>query len=96
MSSRPWAPSRNVYKGRRMKVDAHPLLVAVALGLLGPAVLETEDDRDDSETSLTLKTGDLELGETTHDWDPGHAPDAAELHRVELEWNAAMAEWSKS
>ena len=73
--------------GRRMKVDAHPLLVAVALGLLGPAVLETEDDRDDSETSLFLKTSDLELGESpTNDWDPGMAPDAAELHRVEIEW----------
>jgi hypothetical protein len=27
-----------------MRLDAHPMLVAVALGLLGPAALETEDE----------------------------------------------------
>jgi hypothetical protein len=30
-----------------MRLDAHPLMVAVALGLLGPAALSTDSDDDD-------------------------------------------------
>src|SRR5687767_10765162 len=86
LSSRPCAASGNVYKWRRMKVDAHPLLVAVALGLLGPAVLETEDDRDDSESMLRLEPSDV-----PKEWEPGPAPDPEEFHRVELQWTEGYA-----
>jgi hypothetical protein len=73
---------------RRMKVDAHPLMVAVALGFLGPAALAGEDD---DESPLAFGISD-----STTEYEPGPAPDADELQRVELEWNAAMAEWDSS
>jgi hypothetical protein len=79
-----------------MKVDAHPLLVAVALGLLGPAVLEADDDRDDSDASSMFKIADEA---ETPAWEPGPAPDPEEFHRVELEWNGAFgasSEWLKT
>jgi hypothetical protein len=67
-----------------MKVDAHPLVVAVALGMLGPAALLDEDDRDEAEC-LGCELEDDKVV-TTEGWQPGPAPSADEFHRVELEW----------
>lgn len=61
-----------------MKFDAHPLAVAVALGLLGPGVLETEDEHEDTEVA----DGHTRVVE----YEPGPMPDPDELHRVEIEW----------
>lgn len=69
-----------------MKVAAHPLVVAVALGLLAPQALEaaapeqppTCHDDDDSVAD--------DAGTTTVVWEPGEAPSPEEIHRVELEW----------
>ncbi len=58
-----------------MKIAAHPLMVAVALGLLGPGVLESADDRKGA--SVTLETAT--------------PPDAAEIARAERLWREARA-----
>lgn len=64
-----------------MKLEAHPLVVAVALGLLGPGALVEEDDFDsDAPCSGCDDTN------TVADWEPGEAPDPEEFHRVEIEW----------
>jgi hypothetical protein len=57
-----------------MKLDAHPLVVAVALGLLGPVALEGEED----EASAAANCGRC-------DADDGE-PDTEEIARVEEEW----------
>ncbi|MEQ1564595.1 MAG: hypothetical protein ABMA64_03070 [Myxococcota bacterium] len=59
-----------------MKFDAHPLVVAVALGLLGPGALVEEERGEGCDSPLRCE------GE----WEPGEAPSADEFHRVELEW----------
>lgn len=41
---RPLSTTRGRRYSPAMRLDAHPMLVAVALGLLGPAALETEDE----------------------------------------------------
>jgi hypothetical protein len=62
-----------------MKLEAHPLVVAVALGLLGPGAL-VEEDEQDSETSCSG------CSNAVAEWEPGEAPDPEEFHRVEIEW----------
>jgi hypothetical protein len=62
-----------------MKLDAHPLIVAVALGMLGPGAL-VDDDGDDTEL---FSAGEDDKVAT---WEPGPAPSPEEFHRVELEW----------
>ena len=66
-----------------MKLEAHPLVVAVALGLLGPGALVA--DEDDTDGASYNEDGD---GPTTTvaEWEPGVAPNAEEFHRVEIEW----------
>jgi hypothetical protein len=64
-----------------MKLEAHPLLVAVALGLLGPGVLE----EDDTEEVPCSGCGDDDKNAVA-EWEPGEAPDPEEFHRVEIEW----------
>ena len=64
-----------------MKLEAHPLLVAVALGLLGPSVLE----EDDTEEVPCSGCGDDD-NSAVAEWEPGEAPDPDEFHRVEIEW----------
>ncbi|MCB9689545.1 MAG: hypothetical protein H6735_31195 [Alphaproteobacteria bacterium] len=60
-----------------MKLDAHPLVVAVAMGLLNPAALV---DVEDDEAIVEHVSAD-------ESWEPMFpAPDEAELHRVEIEW----------
>jgi hypothetical protein len=62
---------------------AHPLVVAVALGLLGPRALEEVDDGMDD--------GDLREERDAHTLDLSTLPepDAAEFERVEQAWLAA-------
>ncbi len=72
-----------------MKVAAHPLMVAVALGLVAPSALEAveEDDRERDRTLAPLFPEDDEIRVTQPEaWEPGEAPSADEFHRVELEW----------
>ena len=65
-----------------MKLDAHPLVVAVALGLLGPAALASEDEEEGAAHASSPPPGpSSEVA-----WSPGPAPDADEIHRVEIEW----------
>jgi hypothetical protein len=66
-----------------MKIDAHPLVVAVALGLLGPGVLLREDEERDEPCEGCQ---DHELDTNISQWEPGPAPDPEEFHRVEIEW----------
>lgn len=63
-----------------MKLEVHPLVVAVALGLLGPGALVEEDE---SEEVPCTGCGD---SHTVTEWEPGEAPDPDEFHRVEIEW----------
>jgi hypothetical protein len=65
-----------------MKLEAHPLVVAVALGLLGPGALVEDDEPEDSETSCSGCPNTDAVAE----WEPGEAPDPDEFHRVEIEW----------
>jgi hypothetical protein len=60
-----------------MKLDAHPIVVAVALGLLGPVALAAEDE-DDEPAAASSPPPDQE-------W--GSEPDTEEIARVELEWS---------
>ena len=64
-----------------MKLEAHPLVVAVALGLLGPGAL-VEEDEPDTEAPCS----DCEGRNSVAEWEPGEAPDPEEFHRVEIEW----------
>jgi hypothetical protein len=66
-----------------MKIDAHPLVVAVALGLLGPGVL-LRDEEEREEPCEGCRDHDLEPAVSP--WEPGPAPDPEEFHRVEIEW----------
>jgi len=63
-----------------MKVAAHPLLVAVALGLLAPPALEAVNDevtrRRDHASTDPEPDAPVLVSE----------PDADDLHRVEIEW----------
>jgi hypothetical protein len=65
-----------------MKLDAHPLVVAVALGLLGPAALASEDEDEGAAHASSPPEGST----TETEWSPGPPPDADEFHRVEIEW----------
>ena len=65
-----------------MKLEAHPLVVAVALGLLGPGAL-VEEDEQESEAPCS---GCGDPNTAVAEWEPGEAPDPAEFHRVEIEW----------
>jgi hypothetical protein len=59
----------------RVRVGAHPLVVAVALGLLAPEALADEDDEASVEGAPTTRT-----------LDPTAAPlDAAELSKREID-----------
>ncbi|MEQ1507678.1 MAG: hypothetical protein ABMB14_35945 [Myxococcota bacterium] len=74
-----------------MKFDAHPMVVAAALGLLGPVALidEEEDGESSGECSECSESmaADKSWGEGHRlEWEPGDAPDPAEFHRVEIEW----------
>ena len=68
-----------------MKIVAHPLIVAVALGLLGPTALESDaklaDDRLGAEPGANT---DLLASSLTAD-----APSAEDYERVQLEWEEA-------
>ena len=63
-----------------MKVAAHPMVVAVALGLLGPEALD--EDSDDPRPAAEGSTQALGVA------DP---PSEAEFQRVEGLWLAARA-----
>jgi len=67
-----------------VKVVAHPLIVAVALGLLGPTALESDatapDERPGVEPDLQNRPSSL-LGTD--------APSAEDFERVQLEWEEA-------
>lgn len=67
----------------RMKLDAHPMVVAVALGLLGPGVLFEEDDEESCATC-----GHDPADPVAESWEPGPAPDPEEFHRVALLWDS--------
>ncbi len=66
-----------------MKFDAHPLVVAAAMGLLNPAALAAVGEEGEG-----FELHDAHVGEPpTEGWTPAaEPPDAAELHRVEIEW----------
>ena len=55
-----------------MKIGAHPRVVAVALGLLGPTVLEVRDDE--------------EAPETVADWSEIDPPSLDEQEAVAQAW----------
>jgi hypothetical protein len=57
-----------------MKIAAHPLVVAVALGLVDPQVLATEDERIPRGASSTERSLDLD------------EPEPSEFARIEAEW----------
>jgi len=59
-----------------MKIAAHPLIVAAALGLVGPSALE-QDDLEPSEP------GNVDLVE--------RAPTNAQMAELEARWVAARA-----
>lgn len=71
-----------------MKIDAHPLVVAVALGLLGPGVLmERGEEGDDPFTGCGGSEDPCSDDRDTRlEWEPGETPDPEEFHRVEIEW----------
>jgi hypothetical protein len=64
-----------------MKLDAHPMVVAVALGLLGPGALIEEDDEATCASCA-------DAAEPSASWEPGPAPDPEEFHRVALAWES--------
>jgi hypothetical protein len=65
-----------------MKLDAHPLVVAAAMGLLGPAALSSIGEEREG-----ARVQEAWGAESTEEWFPGESsPDPAELHRVEIEW----------
>ena len=66
-----------------MKVVAHPLIVAVALGLLGPTALEVQDEKTDR--------GCIGSDDANHDhrFSDLEAPEADDFERVQLEWEEA-------
>ena len=59
-----------------MKLDAHPIVVAVALGLLGPGALAAEED-EESPAAACCPPPEHEFGDE---------PDTDEIARVEREW----------
>ncbi len=70
-----------------MKIGAHPLIVAVALGMLAPAALATEDALDArpaTSTSFTEADGPVD-----HLLTQAEAPAAEEYARVADEWREA-------
>ncbi|MBX2797673.1 MAG: hypothetical protein KTR31_08400 [Myxococcales bacterium] len=69
-----------------MKVVAHPLVVAVALGLLAPPALEEVA----SESPRPCVDCDDD-GKTVSKWEPTAEPSAEEFHRVELAYEALTA-----
>jgi len=88
-----------------MKVSAHPMMVAVALGLLGPASLAMAaddaeprpcEDCDDEGTSTPLF--DLRLSEATHEVDMAPTSTAywEEVHAPsEADRAAVAAAWAE-
>lgn len=62
-----------------MKVAAHPLVVAVALGLLGPLALADENAEPDDAPPTTLLLDEEEE-------EAPEAPTAEEFERVEALW----------
>lgn len=83
-----------------MKFQAHPLVVAAALGLIGPGALAEEDEADSGELCLGCPPADPPDGKSEvaspalavepigdeWTWTPGEAPDPEAFHRVELAW----------
>ncbi len=70
-----------------VKVGAHPLVVAVAMGLLGPSALMEIDERDDTRksTSATSVSGGLfDAGPSSEVPEP---PSEDEFARVEHLWH---------
>ena len=67
-----------------MKIVAHPLIVAVALGLLGPTALESDAPVSDQRPGIEpdLRSGASSLLGTD-------APSAEDFERVQLEWEEA-------
>ena len=67
-----------------MKIVAHPLIVAVALGLLGPTALESETESSDERPGIEpdLHTGASSLLSSA-------SPSAEDFERVQLEWEEA-------
>lgn len=71
-----------------MKVAAHPLVVAVALGMLGPGALEaTLDDREDRDDCRTCSTE----GEVVVAGESMVIPSAEEFQAVEIAWLKSTA-----
>jgi hypothetical protein len=66
-----------------MKLDAHPLVVAVALGLLGPGALASEEDEDSRAEACCPPSPDHDAF--------GDEPDTDEIARVEREWATIRA-----
>lgn len=75
-----------------MKVVVHPLVVAVALGLVSPDALEVEPTSAPSapcEGCTDELLSQVSAAPTSSEavvWSPGEFPSSEELHRVELEW----------
>lgn len=68
-----------------MKVAAHPLVVAVALGLIAPDALEAQAPAESSAPCANCPDGHVS------EWNPAEVPSAEELHRVEIEWLRATS-----
>lgn len=74
-----------------MKVAAHPLIVAAAFGLLGPAAL-AEDERDDAKKPCAhCDCGATELAMLDCS-DLDDEPTAEDFARIEAEFQAAVVE----
>lgn len=74
-----------------MKIAAHPLVVAVALGLVAPEALEeraTDGTTGPRAVDHSPAAPDLAAHHEAPatEWSPAELPSAEELHRVELEW----------
>ena len=68
-----------------MKVVAHPLIVAVALGLLGPTALENEDMTPDERPGIEPLANPNVLSSPLN----AEAPSQEDFERVQLEWQEA-------
>ena len=72
-----------------MKVAAHPLIVAAAFGLLGPAALAVDERDEDQGICEHCDCGATDFAQADCS-DIADAPTAADFERIEAEWQAAV------
>lgn len=77
-----------------MKIAAHPLVVAAALGLLGPAALVEDDKSTKTDPCAQCDCGAAAIADCMPEeaafTDLDDGPSAQDFARVEAEWHAAV------